>query len=339
LLSKDEIFDISNHRIGFVISGLFLSYLYLLVSLKTKEHKGILVKTFSVLVFLLTLIFSNSSQNPLYVSGRSFLENKILLKIFLAKAENFNPSSDLVLGMNRSSKVPKNDDKCLNEIVTIINNINPTIYTGPDYLGAHASNREVNALFPARFWDADLVIADIFETKTINPLGSTGWTFNKEGLRRLVDSKNYSHFYSCGRISAFQPGNTEDSSQSVSDIDNTLKWYELKTDRITLELAIKEISTDSIKILVKRKEGNFLDKTTFWTYENVSDESIKFSFINYLSIGFRESLDQAKLGDTVLEIYHPKVKSRLPMGEYNVFYGVGDLLNAREIYIGTITIQ
>jgi len=338
LLSKDDIFDISNHRIGLVISGLFISYLYLLAFMKKREKSATLTKGFAFVVLFLTLFFSNSTNNPLYVSGKSLITNKFIFKIFPALANEIKITKEYQIGESRLSKVPSNNPKCLNEMVHIINELNPKIYTGPDYLGAHAANREVNALFPARFWDADLVIADIFETKTVNPLGSTGWTFNKEGLRRLVDSQNYVHKYSCGRISAFEKGNSLDSSQFIKDSSSNLVWYDFGTDKISLQISVKKLDSHQLDIFIQKKEGSFLDKTTFWTFENVSDSSIKFSFINYISVAFRESLDRAHADQIIEEIYHPKLVSNLPSGDYKVFYGVGDLLNAQEVYIGEIKI-
>ena len=338
LLSKDEIFDISNHRIAFVISALFISYIYLLSKLKGRYRL-----LFSILVLILTVYFSKVTNNPIYLSGESLIRAKIIGKVFSQASEE---SPKYKFGDARRAQVPRNDNECLNEMSQIISDQNPEIYTGPDYLGAQSSNRLVNALYPARYWDADLVLADFFETKTTGPLGTSGWAFNKESLRRLLDNSTYSHLYSCGKISAFGRGTPKDSSMFV-DLSEYKKFDDSKiefgTDRIKLSISssfvavpgkISRNSENPIKLLVQKGDGNFLDKTTFWTFESEVDKEVKFTVIDYLSSGFRGSLDRAERGQLVFETYYPIIPDRFISGKYNVFFGVGDLLNAKEVFIG-----
>ena len=338
LLSKDEIFEISNHRIAFVISALFISYIYLLTKLKGRYRFA-----FSISVLILTIYFSATTNNPIYLSGESLIRTKIISKVF---SSNFETSQKYKFGDERRAQVPRNDNECLQEMTNIILSKNPQVYTGPDYLGAQSSNRLVNALYPARYWDSDLVLVDLFETKTTGPLGSSGWAFNKESLRRLLDNSSYSHIYSCGKISAFEKGTLKDFSMFVDlseykDFDESK--FEFGTDRIKLTISenyvkvpekIKRESSDPIRILVQEGKGDFMDKTTFWTFESSIDSEVKFVVIDYLSSGFRGSLDRAERGQLVFETYYPIIPERFSVGKYNVFFGVGDLLNAKEIFIG-----
>lgn len=348
LLSKDEIFDISNHRIAFIISALFISYIYFLSKFKIFDRKIRNVSyrvIFSVSILLVTLYFSSMTQNPIYVSMESLIQNKIVGNVF---SKSNDVSTSYKIGEIRRASIPRNDIECLNEMANLISYENPEIYSGPDYLGAQSSNRLVNALYPARYWDADLILSDIFETKTIGPLDYSGWTFNKETLRRLIESNNYKHVYSCGKISAFAKGKINDSSSFVESAnykDFDQSKVEFGTDRIKLNLSTEYIKVpekigrrgeDNIRILLQKVDGNFLDKTTFWTFENVSDENEKFVVIDYLSNGFRGSLDRSGFGQLVLETYYPIIPERFLAGKYSVFFGVGDLLNAREIFIGQI---
>jgi len=346
LLSKDEIFDISNHRIAFMISALFLSYIYFLSRFKIFDKKILNVSyrvIFSISILFVTFYFSLITKNPIYVSVESLIQNKIIGKVFSKSNDAF---ISYKLGEIRRASIPRNDNECLNEMSDLISDKNPEIYSGPDYLGAQSSNRLVNALYPARYWDADLILSDIFETKTIGPLDYSGWTFNKETLRRLIESNNYRHVYSCGKISAFEKGKINDFSTfvelaSYKDFDRSK--VEFGTDRIKLNLSTEYIKVSEkisrhgagyIRILLQKVGGNFLDKATFWTFENVEDKNEKFVVIDYLSNGFMGSLDRSDYGQLVLETYYPIIPERFSAGKYNVFFGVGDLLNAKEIFIG-----
>lgn len=351
LLSKDEIFDISNHRIAFVISALFISYIYFLARYKLFDRKVLHISyrlILSFLVMVLSVYFSSVTNNPIYVSGESFLKTKIVSKVF-SSSENLQESSIYNFGFERRAQVPRNDNECLRDMSSLIDSKNPNIYTGPDYLGAHSSNRLVNALYPSRYWDADLVLVDLFETKTTGPLASSGWAFNKESLRRLLENSEYMHIYSCGKISAFERGTPKDSSSFIDPLDYVdyenfdKNKFEFGPDKIKLALSYEYLtvpesigrnSKEPIRLLVQKAGGDFMDKTTFWTFENKYNKDIKFVVIDYLSSGYRGSLDRAEVGQVIFEEYYPIIPDRFPAGEYNIFFGVGDLLNAKEVFIG-----
>ncbi|PJA40716.1 hypothetical protein CO178_01670 [candidate division WWE3 bacterium CG_4_9_14_3_um_filter_34_6] len=346
LLSKDEIFDISNHRIAFVISTLFISYVYLLANIQKFKTSGAKKRLFtyviSVFILISTIFFSAKTNNPLYVSGKSFIENKIL-RFAYAQKESVDSDLKFTLGDTRKADVPRNKLECLKEMAQIIDKVNPDIYTGPDYLGAHAANRRVNALFPSRYWDADLVIADIYETKTIGPLKSSGWTFNKEGLRLLLDSSQYEHIYSCGKVSAFVKGEPTDSSEFISQIPS--KTYLLETKRLALNIFpdyipenIDRNNPEPIVLSFSLARDTFMDKSSFWTFQSVENEEVKYSYVDYLTNGAREGLDRAEVGQFVKESYKLKLSKQIENGEYYLFYGAGDLLNASEIYLGKVKI-
>ena len=352
LLSKDEIFDISNHRIAFMISALFVSYIYFLLLLKHKlQNKfkfGPLL--FSILILGTTIYFSEKTRNPIYISGKSLIENKILYKVSAQEYTNIQTdakSNQNELGYLRNAQVPRNSIECLNSMADIIDSVDPEIYTGPDYLGAHASLRKVNALFPARFWDADLVIADVFETKTIGPLESSGWIFNKKGLRIMNEMSIYRHYYSCGKISAFVTGNSIDEafigSDDLADQYTTYSLImgntEFKVTPINIPEEINREDPGQIKLAVSREKGSFHDKMAFWTFENAEDEDVHFSFVDYLAIASSQGINNTSLHQYSVEMYTPILPNELPSGNYYIYYGAGDLLSAVEVYVGDIKVK
>ena len=346
LLSKEAIFDISNHRIAFVISSLFISYVYMLSHIKTRKYRfeKIITTGLAILVFLSTIFFAEKTHNPLYISGKGFFTDKVVGKIFAKDVSN-KAENDSQIGETRKSKVPRNNVACLNQIVDLLDKYNPDVYTGPDYLGAHSSLRRVNALYPSMAKESGFVVVDLFETKTVNALESTGWTFNKNALRHFLKENNFKHLYSCGKVVAFVPGDNKDSSGYQDEI-KTQTYYELSTNKIELHIfgfnipqSIDRKESALLEVFVSKRKGEFADKTTFWTFENIKDPDNRFSFINYVSTGFNESLDEAPLGKLVGEKYYPMLPESLPNGPYKVYYGVGDLLDAREIYLGVMNIR
>ncbi len=344
LLSEEEIFDISNHRIAFVIVSLFLSLIYLFQFIQqflkkypsSVKYTNYIFISISVVILFLSLYFSHRTNNPLYVSGKSFIENKIIRKVF---AQNY------VYGKQANSKVPRNDNSCLEKMINIVEERNPSIYTGPDYLGAHTSLRNVNALFPSRFWDADLIIADVFETKTLGAFGDSGWIFNKEGLRRMTGTNQYEHLFSCGKVSAFVEGTNRDSAVFIDPFE--VSQYEsiiVATKKISMDFRLIDLpgifnknNPDPFITSSARLSGTFKDKVSFWVFEDADNPDNRLTFVNYLSVAFDQSLDKAKEGQYVKETFYPKLDT-LKNGNYRVFWGMGDLLDASEIYLGTIEI-
>lgn len=339
LLSEEEIFDISNHRIAFVIVALFISLVYLFAFVRKRfsnfKYLNLVFILFSVALLFLNLYFSHHTNNPLYVSGKSFIENKIVKKVF----------GQTAFGQQKNGRVPRNENLCLNEMVEIIEEKNPEIYTGPDYLGAHASLRKTNALFPSRFWDADLIIADVFEAKSLGAFGDSGWIFNKEGLRRLMNMNRVEHLYSCGKVSAFVPGTNRDSAEfvSASEVGNyqtipvATKKISMDFKLIDLPQTLSKSDPAPIMIAATRLNGTFKDKVTYWSFEEEGNEDNKLEFVDYASVAYDESLDKAEENQYVRETIYPKLGD-LKEGTYKVYWGVGDLLDASEIYLGTIQI-
>ncbi len=344
VLSEEEIFDISNHRIAFVIVSLFLSLVYLFqflryIQMKKFPNLKYMTSIFIVIsgaILISNLYFSHITNNPLYVSGRSFIEGKIISKVFAAE-ESF--------GQKRISRVPRNYNECLEEMTRLTNERNPEIYTGPDYLGAQSSLRRVNALFPSRYWDADMVIADLFEAKTLGAFGDSGWIFNKEGLRRMNAMDKYEHIYSCGKVSAFVEGVNRDTAEFV-DMSEVAQYESIPVETKKISMDFKLI--DMPKVINKNDpepfvtaaailSGTFKDKVTYWIFEEEGNKDNKLQFVDYASVGFGESLDKAEQNQYVKETIYPKLNT-LKEGKYNVYWGMGDLLDASDIYLGTIEV-
>lgn len=341
LLSEEEIFDISNHRIAFVVVSIFISFVYLFALINRKFEKfkylNLIFIILAFLIFVLNLYFSNITNNPLYVSGKSFIESKLISKVM---------GQTNVVGQQRNGKVPRNDDICLERMVKTIEERNPEIYTGPDYLGAHSSLRRVNALFPSRFWDANLIIADVFETKSLGAFGDSGWIFNKEGLRRLMAMNRVEHLYSCGKVSVFIEGKNLDSAVFVND--NEISQYEtipVATKKITMDFKLIELPKTFSKsnpspftTAAKRVNGTFKDKVTYWVFEEEGNSDNTLTFVDYASIAYPQSLDKAQENQYVKETFYPRL-GVLAEGRYKVYWGVGDLLDASEIYVGSVAVS
>lgn len=344
-LSSDEIFEISNHRIAFVIITLFISYVYFLgflnSRLKLKQKNQVLV-FYAFLVILLNFYFSSTTRNPMYISMKSFVFEKIVAKVFAAGSE------DLQIGDIRRGKIPRNNKFCYDKMYSFIEKYDPNIYTGPDYLGAHASLRYVNALFPSRITDSDLVIADVFETKAVDPLDLDEWIFNKEAMRKMIDAKRYRHIESCSMMHAFVNSDQMkvDNIEVVNSSQNFSVDYRLHTKKFGLTLfdikypnEVDKNSASLFEVTIRKDFGDFDDHTVYWVFEPLDSGLPKHAFVDYLIIADRNGFDTIDFGTIIKEVIDFDFVREYTSGEYRVYYGVGDLLESNEIYVGNIVIN
>ena len=353
VLSNEQIFGIDNHRVAFIISGLFVSYIYLLVWLKKKD-KMVVAFAFAGACLLSTVYFSYKTQNPLFISATSFINEKIIKKVFAQQENKFDENQKMVLGYTRKGSVPRNDKMCLDYVVKNIYKKNPNIYSGPDYLGAHASNRYVNALFPARISDADFIAADLFDEKAIDRVGADSWFTNKLALEKITRNSNYNHLFSCGMLNVFEK--KEGSmilrfEPAFSGETFSLQFFDVITSKLEAKVAPIEIpkqvktgGSDSFKIALSKPKGGFGDAISYWKFENEDDKNLVYSFIDYLTAGNSELVNKTvKEGELdgqyligEINIFFPEY---LKHGNYKVFYGFGDLVRATEVYIGDIKLN
>lgn len=365
ILSKDGIMAISNHRIAFVISALFISYIYVLgfifKFLTNKKLSGkkvyFIVSTVSFIVLISTILHSNKYRNPIYVSGTSFFQNKIINVIF---AQDESDERNPIIGNVYKAKLPDNNKICLDNTVNLVESINPQIYSGPDYLGAHTSLRWVNALFPTRYYDSDVYVADIFETKSADPIDAINWIDNKETMRRMVVLNNKKQTYACGRINMFVKGESKDTARNydsevidddlqisfegggVEYIEGTVKElvYRIHGYQIPSEIRLDEgVENDPFRIIVSKEQGDFRDKIGYWVLENYADSTYRYGFHDYMSYASYESLDTSAYGQKIYEEYTPVLGEFIPKGKYRLYYGIGDQVRASEVYLGDIEVK
>ncbi len=334
-LSKEEIFAIDNHRVAFIVVSLFICAVYGISYARRKfEYAPVVLAS---LILISSLYFSWKSENPLFVSGTSFVQEKIIRKVWAAP----------VVGASAKAQIPRNSKECLNKVVSMTESAR--VYSGPDYLGDHTSLRDVNALFPARTQDADTIIVDLFDEKALDRIGVSGWMANKSALMKLVSSGRYSHVYSCGMVFVFN------NEINLNEPDTIIKtnfpgptdrsnMHKLETKNISLEVENVHLPDEiSLKtpapILLGfiKNSGNFYDKVTFWEFKKAHGGST--TFLDYLTSGAETNLDNINPEqDYIIESYTPHFGDSFETGEYEVYYGVGDLVRASKVYLGSIKI-
>jgi uncharacterized membrane protein len=341
ILSNEQIFGIDNHRVAIIISALFLSYIYLLAYGYKKKYKEKFIIAFSVVVLALNIFYSYKTHNPLFVSVTSFVKEKVINKVFAYQ-----------IGEASKIKAPRNDLRCLNYVRDYVLEKNPQIYTGPDYLGAHMSNRYVNALFPGRITDADIIVADLFDEKALNRVGVDYWFTNKVALEKIVSQK-YEHKFSCGMLNIFEkPSNLDEAKVSGKVILNEKPFikgtYDLNTSRTEMKFYPTEIPTkvkinepSTYKIEIVKVKGNIGDSVNFWRFENSQDSSVDYSFLDYVTAAYSVELEEVLFeeGKSFNEEINITIPGYVKPGTYKVFYGVGDLVRATQIYIGEVVIE
>jgi|694.fasta_scaffold02523_8 uncharacterized membrane protein len=348
VLSSEQIFGIDNHRIAFVISGLFISYVYILFWINRK-YKLKFALMFASLTFISTIYFSYKSQNPLIISATSFINEKIVSKVF---AENINTNDFDYYGKIKKGSVPRNNKMCLDNVVKIVYEKNPQIYSGPDYLGAHTSNRKVNALFPGRISDAELIVADLFDEKAIDRVGVDAWFVNKLAMEKIY-LNGYKNLYSCGMVNIFEKANVENANIDTFEVYNGVvnDFFTLNTGRVEFSIAslfipkeVKLNEPSSYKIAISKPKGGFNDTVSYWKFVNKDNSDYTYSFIDYLTASHTEiinktSKDGALEGRFIEENINITIPDYVKSGQYKVYYGVGDLVKAFEVYLSEIEIH
>ena len=348
ILSKEEIFGIDNHRVAIIISALFISYVYLLVWIN-KKYKLSFAIIFALLSFVSTIYFSYSSYNPLFISATSFINEKVIKKVF-AQNENSKDDNELVIGQTKKGGIPRNENACLNYVVESVYEKNPDIYTGPDYLGAHTSNRRVNALFPARISDADMIVVDLFDEKAIDRVGAETWFTNKLALEKIV-LNDYKHLFSCGMLNVFEKEKLDQAWTSSMVEKSTLSnmpSYLVETSKVGLNIVPIIIPTDVVKsdssifkLAMSKTKGGFTDSISYWNFEG---EETSYSFIDYITAGNSTAVDKTILNAEYDDMYFVEeigitFPEYVKSGKYKIFYGVGDLVRGTEVYLGEVNIN
>lgn len=348
LLSNSDGFSITNHRVGFVVSTLFISYILILKRIYKFKKGKVLMYGLSFLILFLTLYTSNVSKNPLFISGKSLLFDKIIGLVIAddKRKENFE------LGTVNKTNVPRNTKQCLDTMVEYINAYNPDIYSGPDYLGVHSSNRRVNALFPSRISDAEMVIADIYDGKIYYAIGDGNWGSNMTAIKVIGDGKRLTEIFACGQMGIFiqneeisKPESFVNTAVHVDNIDAEINYvveddgFKFKFHALDLP---SEVSLSEEKFRVEfgfeLLDEKIDDKQAFWHLKSKNGKD-DYSFIDYVINSYEGGFNDLRIGGMFIEKRNIWIPSWLTPGEYDLYFGVGNLLEAKEILVGSINIK
>lgn len=355
LLSSEEIFSINNHRIAFIVSTLFMSYMFGLSYLSNNKKinlNKILLILLTSLLLLSTVYCSKVSSNPLYLSAESLVKGKIINKI-LAADESPVIVDQTGVGDVSESDIPRNSRVCLDAIYGLINEYNPNIYTGPDYLGAHASNRYVNALFPSRISDADMVVADVFDAKIYYAIGKEDWDPNVHALNVMVEQNRLKEIFACDQLSVWIPGNNDQEIKHIDNPSDILKLYPdtkvLKADEdkyiynvylIDIPTVLDRTSNSSRLIYgLEAIDGGYGRASVYWVLRDKKDDNIVYQFIDYIPTSFDEGLDSLSKGNAYIESRNFWIPKWINTGEYDLYFGVGNLLSSVEIMVKTVSVK
>lgn len=348
ILSDEEIFKISNHRISFIIVAIFLSYILGLKFLKQKiqiKHINKILLLISIIVFVVNCWFSVYLANPLTYN----ILNRLGIYKFVTpvvanqiQGDANQNTSDKKLYSTAKAQLPANNVICLTKARDYVLDKNPQIYSGPDYLGAHLANRSTNALFPARIDETQIFIADLIEDKIYEPLESAdSWTLNKRVLRTIFAAQNYRHVFSCGRISVFEKSEISDVGQSVVITNEQKQRLDLKpinAKRFGIDFAIIKSPTKQDTVveyaISRQKSTDLTDKLLFWKFKSKSGRSI--DMIDYGPF----TLDQNNLNEIpsesglVIKKDFGFVAKEFGDEPFTVRYGITNQLDGQEMYLG-----
>lgn len=334
VLSVTPLFSITNHRISFIFSVAFISFMLILFKFYSK---GGLQKKFTYTVLGLSLIssvfFIYSTNNPLFTPFTSRL--KLQIPSTYAKDDK-----KFEVGKVYRSDKPDNSIECLNIAKDYVLDKNPEKYTGPDYLGAFTALRRVNAIFPTAIGTSDIFVADFYEDKAYEPLDAVNtWTVNKNILENTLRDQNFTHVLSCGRMIVFERGVISDTNVLIPSEGIEFMPIEYKNMGLNFKLDQKPSAENEfvVKYTVNRlPEINLNDKVFYWRiYDRVSDKD--WYFIDYTILGFNQDLSGVSR-DTAISISRDMkfIKNYLGLsGDLEVFYGISNQINSGAMYLGT----
>ena len=333
--------SIENQRVVLIVMALFVSYLLVLKLIhNTKFNKYYLAYVYSVVCLILTFVTSIESANPLFISGESFVKNKIIKKVY--SQENFD-EDELNIGDIRKGNLPVNGKLCRDFMVSVVDKYNPKYYSGPNPMGAHTANRHMNAMFPAGIDKSDLFISDIYDLKTYQSMdGLDPFESNVRAVNKVFATGEYKYLYSCENMVAFVKKSFigEDKNVVVS-IDHPRPIYE---EPYTLELKNEEkvsirMNQNSLKdnlqieYFVARQSDISTGTAGYWHLEGegVSLKFLDFNFMHLVNWKEVVETDEQWFGYDF-----EFLQDILPAGDYKLFYGFGNSTRSSEVYLSNI---
>lgn len=319
LANEDNIYSITNHRSTTIFVMNVLALLYLIKFLHNKKFinsKGLnLILT---IIFIHSIYISLKSSNPLV--------SPILNRLTVAIASEIEDSG----------RLPITSVACKDKVVEIINNTNVQNYTGPDYLGAHTANRRVNALFPANYTDADLVVIDMYDTKAINPLNyDNDWYVNQRIINRIFTDTNNRIVYSCDKLSVLDRSGDDSSIKLENDyteFENNISYDGLKISISEPQLLyLNGKSYIELKIS-KITDGN-LD--SFLPYFEFTAIDQKLAYVDYYLLANELNINNMSKS-TSISYQFPVSRLDLDSDNYNIIFGIGNRIEGIKVDLGTL---
>jgi uncharacterized membrane protein len=337
LLSKEPIYAIDNHRVAFIFAAYFLSYIYFLAYLKIWFAKRNLQYNvsfiYSFISFCLAIWFSFVSQNPVVISGESFFREKIVSRV-IAKENNQTKLIAEVVGDAHGTSLPRNSKLCIDTVRDFVIKIDPQIYSGPDYLGDHLSLRRVNALFPARINDAELIVVDIFDEKAVDRLGVELWTINKSALKKAIHEYSFKEVFACDGLIVFTKN--EDELVDLSSTKYQYQYFDLSTRDIDMKVS-RPLVLDGFNITYSLTliKGSFYDKIGYIKIVDPMTGNV-VRFFDYQTLGGKQFPGELGPNIPVNYVHDLEWVGLKKDHEYKFYYGAGNLLKASEVYLGKV---
>ena len=340
VLSEEEIFSISNHRITFIIFTTFLGYIYFLAFVAKKLPKvRYFVHLLVIVNFFLCIYFSLITRNPLTFP----IFSKLPIGQYISDVYAQNNTTTPLAGDIVRNKTVDNTFECKQLVTNLVNSSKLEVYTGPDYLGAHTSLRKYNAVFPSAGWNADLIVADYYEDKTYDPLDNVdSWTINKKVLLKILVERDMKHVLSCDRMMVFSGnGNTDTVEYFESGSPDDVYQLQMKDKKIGIAIKILESpnSSNNFKVTyaLQRMPGAYVrDKVTFWNFIDENGKTLEF--IDYVPVSLTDKLPESK-DDAYLLIKRDFEFVRDQLSDnVQVYYGMSNQIDGAAIYLGEWTL-
>lgn len=347
--------EIYNHRISMIIPVVFLAILYgisffqkffslILVKEVYKKFLSLSISVLGLLIFLNNIYFSMyvGEKNPIF----SWIVEAVNKRVF-AKTTELDKIKNLEVGkVYRISPLENNDRECVSKI---IEKIPPLVsVSGPDFMGAHLSQRETYAIFPANLNHSDYLIVDVFSKKLLRIL-ELDYSLNKDFLSTVLNNPNYDINMVCANFLVFKR-NSEKLDVSDRNLLPIQKLLNVKEDfsyEIFNGLYLvksdfpKNLNLDTyldMRYTYKRKESKNLNGFNLFTTMIHKDTGETFQFVNYPTFVYT---DISGLNPDIYleEKFKVKLPSYLEIGHYHIFVGMDNGINTRSLYLGEVSVK
>lgn len=333
--------EIENHRISMIIPVLFISTIFAIsfVNKNLKKFSKWIIIVLPTAVLVSSIVTSFKYNNPIYL----WLEQAVRKRVSASYEEN-PLKEDLKIGdVVKIADLDNKDVLCAQKMVNMIPN--GASVSGPDYLGAHLSMREMYAIFPALWNSADYVIVDVFSRKILTIL-DLDTNIVRDVVEDLIKSDTHKLTTGCGNLFLFEKVDAY-GKEKLLPLQERFTYPEKYDYQIYSDLNVVDFSIPSeitrgtpskARVVYAKRTNDSLDGyVLYMTYINVkTGEMYQAANLPSFAITRPEAWTKNRYYIEDIDIAFPKY---LDPGVYRAFISMSNKVKIRSVYLSDIKVN